>query len=89
MTTPGNGKDPANRPPPFMDQIWKTLAKINASIEKLQENQTSTQAESHSKFVDMEKCMKSLDNSSRGPFQPKFLFLGVETEPPWPLKEIP
>lgn len=41
-TTPANGEDLVNIPPSFMNQIWKTLAKINAFIEKLQENQTST-----------------------------------------------
>lgn len=38
-----------------MDQIWETLTKSNAFLEKLQKNQTPAQVESHSNFVDMEK----------------------------------
>lgn len=48
-----------------MDHIWETLTKSNAFLEKLQKNQTVAQAESHSNFVDIEKQMKNLKNSSR------------------------
>lgn len=40
------------------------MTKINAFVEKLQKNQTFTQAESHSNFVDIERRMKNLENSS-------------------------
>lgn len=63
--TPGNSGDLVNRRPPSMDHIWETLTKSNAFLEKLQKNQTVAQAESHSNFVDIEKQMKNLKNSSR------------------------
>lgn len=47
-----------------MDQIWETLMKFSSSVNKLQKTQVASQAKRHSNFVDIEKLMKNLENSS-------------------------
>ncbi|KAB2614959.1 hypothetical protein D8674_021547 [Pyrus ussuriensis x Pyrus communis] len=75
---PREGGDLARRYPPYMDQIWETLTKICIFVEKLQKNQTSAQAESHYDFVDMQRQMKNLENSSGTTPHTKFPPLDLE-----------
>lgn len=63
-TAPGCSEALFARPPHIMDQVWDTLLKINAHIDKLQQAYTTSHAENLANFIKVEKRVKAFENSS-------------------------